>query len=259
VKLASWNVNSIRVRRERLVRWLEAHRPDVLCLQELKATEAQFPFEAVREAGYEAAISAQKTYNGVAILARRGLALDDVSVGLGDGVDDPAARLIAATVGGIRVVTVYVPNGQVVGSDKYAYKLEWFRRLRTYLERHHRATDPLVLCGDFNVAPEPRDVQFPDRWEKSVLFHPEVRAALRTVTDWGLTDTFRIHHQEGGAYSWWDYRMLAFPKNDGLRLDLVLATAPLARRCTETAIDREERKGKLASDHVPALASFRAS
>ncbi len=256
MKLASWNVNSIRVRRERLLKWLEANRPDVLCLQELKVTETQFPMDALRAAGYDVAVFGQKGYNGVAVLSRTGLGLEDVRLGLDDGVEDATARLVSARVGPLRVITVYVPNGQVVGSDKYAYKLEWLRRLRAYLERHHRTSEPLVLCGDFNVAPEPRDVQFPQQWEQSVLFHPDVRAALRQVTDWGLTDTFRIHHQEGGFYSWWDYRMLSFPKNDGLRLDLVLATEPVARSCTEAFIDRNERKGKLASDHVPVLTTL---
>ena len=256
LRVASWNVNSIRVRRERLLRWLEAQQPDVVCLQELKATEAQFPFEAIRAAGYDGPVLGQKTYNGVAILARPGIALDDVRAGLGDGVDDASARLLSVRAGDTRIITVYVPNGQAVGSDKYAFKLEWFRRLRAYLEHHYRASEPLVLCGDFNVAPEPRDVDRPQEWERSVLFHPDVRAALREVTDWGLTDTFRLHHQEGGFYTWWDYRMLSFPKNDGLRLDLILATEPLAGRCRETSIDRNERKGKLASDHVPVLATF---
>jgi exodeoxyribonuclease-3 len=256
VKLASWNVNSIRVRGDRLLRWLEGHRPDVVCLQELKATEAQFPFERLRAAGYDGAVLGQKGYNGVAILARDGRHLEDVRPGLGDGHDDTAARLLSARVDGTRIVTVYVPNGQVVGSDKYAYKLEWLRRLRAFLERHHRTSEPLVLCGDFNVAPEPRDVERPKEWERSVLFHPDVRAALRELASWGLVDTFRIHHAEGGFYSWWDYRMLSFPKNDGLRLDLVFATEPLAARCTETSIDRNERKGKLASDHAPVLATF---
>ena len=259
MKLASWNVNSIRVRSDRLWRWLEAHRPDVLCLQELKATEAQFPFEALREAGYEAAVSGQKAYNGVAILVRRGVPIEEVRLGLADGVDDDAARLVSAQVLGVRIVTVYVPNGQVVGSEKYAYKLEWFRRLRLYLERHHRTSEPLVLCGDFNVAPEARDVERPQEWESSVLFHADVRAALRHVTDWGLSDSFRLHHKEGGFYSWWDYRKLSFPKNDGLRLDLILTTDPLARRCTDTSIDRNERKGQLASDHAPVLATFTES
>jgi exodeoxyribonuclease-3 len=256
VKLASWNVNSIRVRRERLLKWLEANRPDVLCLQELKVTESQFPMDALRAAGYDVAVFGQKGYNGVAVLSRVGLGLADVRLGLDDGAEDVSARLLSARVGSLRVITVYVPNGQVVGSEKYAYKLEWLRRLRAYLERHHRTSEPLVLCGDFNVAPEPRDVQFPKQWEQSVLFHPDVRAALRQVTDWGLTDTFRLHHQEGGFYSWWDYRMLSFPKNDGLRLDLVLATEPVARSCTEASIERNERKGKLASDHVPVLATL---
>jgi exodeoxyribonuclease-3 len=256
VKLASWNVNSIRVRRERLLRWLDAHRPDVMCLQELKVTESQFPMDAVRAAGYDVAVLGQKGYNGVAILSRAGL--EDVRPGLDDGVEDAAARLLSARVGGLRVISVYVPNGQVVGSEKYAYKLEWLRRLRAYLERHHRTSEPLVLCGDFNVAPETRDVQFPKQWERSVLFHPDVRAALQQVAQWGLSDTFRLHHQESGFYSWWDYRMLSFPKNDGLRLDLVLATEPVARACTEASIDRDERKGKLASDHAPVLATLAA-
>jgi len=256
LRVASWNVNSIRVRRERLLRWLEAHRPDVLCLQELKATEAQFPFEAVRAAGYDGPVLGQKAYNGVAILARAGLTVDDVRTGLDDEADDPSARLLSARVGPTRIVTVYVPNGQVVGSDKYVYKLEWFQRLRRYLERHHHTSEPLILCGDFNVAPEPRDVDRPREWERSVLFHPHVRAALGGVMTWGLSDTFRLHHQEGGFYSWWDYRMLSFPKNDGLRLDLILATRSLADRCTEASIHRDERKGKLASDHVPVLATF---
>ena len=161
MRVASWNVNSIRVRRERLLRWLETHHPDVLCLQELKATEAQFPFEAVRAAGYDGPILGQKAYNGVAILARPGVATEDVRAGLDDGADDPSARLLSVRAGDTRIITVYVPNGQVVGSDKYAYKLEWFRRLRVYLERHHRTSEPLILCGDFNVAPEPRDVDRP--------------------------------------------------------------------------------------------------
>jgi exodeoxyribonuclease III len=228
----------------------------VVCLQELKCTDEQFPSDPVRALGYHPVLFGQKTYNGVAILARPGIALEDVRAGLDDEADDPSSRLLSARAGDTRIVTVYVPNGQVVGSEKYAYKLEWLRRLRVYLERHHRPSEPLILCGDFNVAPEPRDVDRPKEWERSVLFHPAVRAALREVTEWGLTDTFRLHHQEGGFYTWWDYRMLSFPKNDGLRLDLIFATPPLAARCTETSIDRNERKGKLASDHVPVLATF---
>jgi len=252
--LASWNINSIRARQERFLSWLNARRPDVLCLQELKCTEEQFPFDEVKAAGYSVAVFGQKTYNGVAILSKT--PPEDVRLGLEDGADEMGARLISAVVSGVRVVNVYVVNGQVVGSDKYAAKLEWMRRLRAYLDRRHRASERLVLCGDFNVAPEPRDVDRPAVWESSVLFHPDVRQALRTVAAFGLEDTLRLHTQDAGLYSWWDYRQLSFPKNDGLRLDLIYATAPLAPRCTAASIDRNERKGRQPSDHAPVLATF---
>jgi len=252
--LASWNVNSIRARHERFLAWLTSRQPDFLCLQELKATEEQFPFDAVKAAGYNVAVYGQKTYNGVAILSKT--VPEDVRLGLEDGEDEMGARLISAMVGGLRVINVYVVNGQVIGSDKYAAKLEWMRRLREYLDRRHGASGPLVLCGDFNVAPEPRDVDRPDAWATSVLFHPEVRDALRHIAGFGLEDTLRLHTQEGGLYSWWDYRKLSFPKNDGLRLDLILATSPVARACTAASIDRSERKGQQPSDHAPVLATF---
>jgi len=181
---------------------------------------------------------------------------EDVRLGLEDGADEMGARLISAMIGGVRVINVYVVNGQVVGSDKYAAKLEWMRRLREYLDRRHRAAEPLILCGDFNVAPEPRDVDRPAVWASSVLFHPEVRDALRHIAGFGLEDTLRLHTQEGGLYSWWDYRKLSFPKNDGLRLDIIYATRPLAPKCTAASIDRPERKGQQPSDHAPVLATF---
>jgi exodeoxyribonuclease-3 len=259
MKIASWNVNSIRARRERLLRWLSAQQPDVLCLQEIKVTEADFPSAELLALGYHAAVSGQKTYNGVAVLARGEPA--EVERGLGDGLEDPQARLLAARVPAprgeaVRVVSVYAPNGQEVGSDKWAYKLEWLRRLRAWLDRRARPSEPLVLCGDFNVAPEARDVHDPAAWEPTVLFHPEARAALEQVRAWGLADTLRLHRQEGGLYSWWDYRMLAFPKNQGLRIDLILASEPLARLCTAASIDRQERKGPQPSDHAPVVAEF---
>jgi exodeoxyribonuclease-3 len=226
----------------------------VLCLQELKCTEEQFPFDAIKAEGYSVAVFGQKTYNGVAILSKT--PPEDVRLGLEDGGDEMGARLISARVGGLRLINVYVVNGQVVGSEAYARKLEWMRRLREYLDRRHRKDEPLVLCGDFNVAPEPRDVDRPEKWASTVLFHGDVRSALAEVTAFGLADTFRLHHQEGGFYSWWDYRKLSFPKNDGLRLDLVLATAPAAHACVSAAIDRDERKGKQPSDHAPVLATF---
>ena len=252
--LASWNINSIRAREERFFAWLEARRPDVLCLQELKCTEEQFPFERVKALGYDVAVFGQKTYNGVAILSKTPIA--NLRLGLDDGGDELGARVISAIVAGVRVVNVYVVNGQVVGSEKWTAKLDWMLRLRAYLDRNHRPDEPLVLCGDFNVAPDERDVDRPDVWASSVLFHPEVRERLGQIAAFGLEDTFRIHEQGAGFYSWWDYRQLAFPKNDGLRLDLVFATAPLARLCSAAAIERNERKGQQPSDHVPVLATF---
>jgi exodeoxyribonuclease-3 len=176
-----------------------------------------------------------------------------VERGFGDGGDDSHARLVAARVGGVHVVSAYVPNGQEVGSDKWAYKLEWMKRLRAWLDRRFAKTDLVALCGDFNVAPEARDVYDPAEWEPSVLFHPEARAALENVRAWGLVDAFRLHHQAPGFYTWWDYRMLAFPKGRGLRIDHVLLSEPLAAKCSAARIDREERKGKQPSDHAPVV------
>lgn len=253
--VATWNVNSIRARHDRLLSWLDRRRPDVVCLQELKVEEARYPFEELRALGYESAVSAQKTYNGVAILSRH--PLDAVVCGLGDGVEDPQARLVAATVQGVRVVSAYVPNGQVVGSEKWLYKLAWLERLRGWLDRHARPDQPLVLAGDFNVAPTPLDVHDPAAWEGEVLFHPLARAALERVTGFGLVDTFRrMHPDKPGVYTWWDYRLLGFPKNRGLRIDHIFATPPLAERCSGSLIDREERKGTTPSDHAPVLTTF---
>jgi exodeoxyribonuclease-3 len=254
LKLATWNVNSIRSRLERLLLWLEKAKPDVLCLQELKVVDDNFPHEAIRAAGYHAAVFGQKTYNGVAILSRQEPRA--VCRGFDDGVDDSHARFIAAEIGRLHVLSAYVPNGQTVGSEKYAYKLLWLDRLRAYLARRFTPATPLALCGDLNVARDERDVAHPERWERTVLFHPEVRAALEAVRQWGLGDVVRHHHPEGGIYSWWDYRMLAFPKNDGLRIDHIFATEPLARLCTAASIDRDERKGKQPSDHAPVVAEF---
>lgn len=251
MKLATWNVNSIRAREERLVRWLTTNQPDALCLQELKVTDDKFPLLAVQALGYHTAVHGQKTYNGVAILSRA--EPTEVERGFGDGGDESQARLVAARVGDLSIVSAYVPNGAEVGSDKWAYKLEWLRRLRAWLDRRFRAGDKLALCGDFNVAPEARDVCDPAAWEPSVLFHPEARAALESVREWGLVDAFRLHHEAPGFYTWWDYRMLAFPRNQGLRIDHVLLSEPAAATCSAALIDRNERKGKLPSDHAPLI------
>ena len=251
MKLATWNLNSIRAREERLHRWLGANKPDVLCLQELKVTDDAFPYLPLQALGYHAAVHGQRTYNGVAVLSR--VRPSAVERGFGDGGDETHSRLVAARVGGIHVVSAYVPNGQEVGSDKWAYKMEWMGRLRAWLDRRFAKSDFVALCGDFNVAPEARDVHDPAEWEPSVLFHPEARTALENVRAWGLVDAFRLHNQAPGFYTWWDYQRLGFPKGRGLRIDHVLLSEPLAARCTAARIDREERKGKLPSDHAPVV------
>lgn len=254
MRIATWNVNSIRARLASLTGYLSVRRPEVVCLQETKCLDEQFPSAELEALGYRWCHHGQRTYNGVAILARAPLEL--VACGLQDGVEDPQSRLIAATVDGVRVVSVYVPNGQAVGAPAYEYKLEWLRRLRRYLDAHHTPGERLVVCGDFNVAPEPRDVHDPSAWEGQVLFSAPEREVLREVCSFGLVDTFRLHHQEAGRFSWWDYRNLAFPRNLGLRIDLVLATPPLAERCVAADIDRDFRKGKQPSDHAPVWAEF---
>jgi exodeoxyribonuclease-3 len=255
MKVASWNVNSIKARRERLFRWLKNHAPDILCLQELKTELDGFPEAELKELGYHTVAVGQRSYNGVAILSKH--AFEDVRVGLDDGEDDAEARLISARTDGLRVLSCYVPNGQTLDSPKYAYKLRWLDRLQAYLARHHRPDEHLVLCGDFNIAPEERDANDPQTWADSVLFQPEVRAKFQDLLGFGLVDTFRLHVQDAGKFSWWDYRMLSFPKGVGLRIDHVLATPPLAERCSSAGIDRNERKGKLPSDHAPVFAEFR--
>jgi exodeoxyribonuclease-3 len=256
VLIATWNVNSIRMRQERLAGWLGRAQPDVVCLQEIKVPESDFPRAELEAAGWHLAVFGQKAYNGVAILSRT--PLEDVTTGLSDGVDDSEARLVAAATRGVRIVTVYVPNGRTVGCDKWLYKLAWLERLRAWLARHARTTDRLVVCGDFNVAPEDRDVARPDEWRDTVLCHDAARAGLKSVMDWGLVDTIRLHHtgEGGGPYSWWDYRMLGFAKGNGLRIDHILATKPLAQRCTQAYVVRDERKGKQPSDHAPVVAEF---
>jgi exodeoxyribonuclease III len=251
MKIATWNLNSIRARKDRLLAWLEANRPEVVCLQEIKVVDDDFPTEELAALGYQAVVHGQKTYNGVAILALTAPA--DPAIGLDDGVDDPQARLVAATVGDLRVVNVYVPNGQSPGTDKYAYKLAWLARLRTWLAERCDPAQPLVLCGDFNVAPDDRDVHDPAAWAGKIMCTEPEREALSEVVRWGLVDAYRLHHDEGGKFTWWDYRRLAFPRGEGLRIDHVFVTEALAGRCTAAEIDREARKGKQPSDHAPVV------
>jgi len=252
MKLATWNINSIRAREERLLTWLGQERPDVVCLQETKVEDSGFPLAPIKKLGYEVATFGQRSYNGVAIASTQPLV--DVSRGFGDGADDEDARVIAATTHGIRVVCVYVPNGQELTSDRYPYKLAWFKRLRAYLDRTAAADQPLAVCGDMNVAPDDRDVWSPEKWQGSIHTSAPEREALAEVAGFGLTDAFRHHNGDRKVYSWWDYRGVAFFKDQGLRIDIIFLTQPLVARCTACTIDRTARKGQDASDHAPVIA-----
>ena len=254
MKIVSWNINSLRKRQDRLLTWLAATQPDIVCLQETKCTDEQFPELALRAAGYYSAFHGQKSYNGVAILAKTPLL--DIRASLCDEEEDPQARVIAATVGSVRVYSVYAPNGQAVGSPAYDYKLRWYARLRRCLLESEGVEKHLALCGDFNVAPKDEDVYDPDLWRGAIMCSDGERAAFQELCGAGLSDTLRIHHSEPGLFSWWDYRMLAFPKNRGLRIDAILATKSLSERCRDAGIEREMRKGKEPSDHAPVWAEF---
>jgi len=254
MKIATWNVNSVRSRLPRLLPWLERHQPDILCLQETKVIDQDFPLLEIRALGYNCLISGQKTYNGVAIISKSE-ACDPILTLPEDG---PAAdrRIAAARIDGIRIVNIYAPNGRVVGSDKYAYKLDWYRRLRLYLDSCFSRDEQVLICGDFNVAPEDRDVWDPEMWRGRILFSEPEKEALRNVIDWGLKDALRLHRSEGGLFTWWDYRAGAFRRNWGLRIDHILLSEPLAKRCAGVEIDREERKGEKPSDHAPVIAEI---
>lgn len=252
MKLVTWNINSIRARTDRVVAWLGREQPDVLCLQETKVEDAVFPLAALQGAGYQVVTFGQKSYNGVAIAAKQPLV--DVVRGFGDGQPEPEARVIAATIEGIRVINTYVPNGQDLTSDKFTYKLGWYRRLRAYLDRTATPETPLVLCGDMNVAPDDRDVWSPDAWRDQVHCSPQERAALAEVLAFGLTDLYRTLNGDTKAYSWWDYRGVSFFKDQGLRIDHIYGTPPIVARATAVTIDRAARKGQDASDHAPVIA-----
>jgi exodeoxyribonuclease-3 len=253
MKIATWNVNSLNVRLPQVLEWLETHQPDILGLQETKLTDPNFPVDAIEAAGYQVAFAGQPTYNGVAVISKT--PITDVITDL-PGLDDPQRRVLSVSTGGIRFVNLYVPNGQAVGTDKYAYKLDWLEKLEAFLRdkltRHPRT----AVVGDFNIALEPEDVHDPAEWEGKVLYSDLEKAALRRVLDLGFVDTFRQFPQEPGLFSWWDYRMNNFRRNRGLRIDLVLASAPLAAECTAAYIDRDPRTWERPSDHTPVVAEF---
>ena len=253
MKIASWNVNSIRARREHVLTWLDANAPDVLGLQEIKVETAGFPLTDFDALGYHAVIEGQKTYNGVALLSRE--PPDDPARGLRD-FEDEQKRLVAATYGDVRVINVYVPNGQSVGSDKYRYKLDWLDALAGHVAAELERYPKLVLLGDFNITPDDRDVHDPDEWREQILCSTAERGKLRQLLDLGLTDAFRLFDQPEKSFSWWDYRAAAFRRNRGLRIDLILCSAPLAGRCQAITIDKAPRKLEKPSDHAPVVGLF---
>ena len=253
MKIASWNVNSLKVRLPHLLDWLAESAPDVVCLQELKLEDANFPRAEIEAAGYHVAFSGQKTYNGVALLARS--PIEDVVCG-NPHFPDEQKRLISGTVDGVRVVGAYMPNGQEVGCDKYDYKLRWLDALAEWLDGELRHYPQLALCGDYNIAPDDRDVHDPARWRDCILVSEPERAAFRRLLALGLSDSFRLFEQPEKTFSWWDYRMLGFQKNLGLRIDMILLSQPLADQCTAAGVDRGPRKRERPSDHAPVWATL---
>lgn len=249
MRIATYNVNSIRAREERFVQWIEATKPDIVCLQELKVEDDKFPAMLLRGLGYEAAVHGQKTYNGVAVLSKT--PLTDVQRGMNDGDADPQARVISAVTNGLRVVSVYVPNGESLTSDKYAYKLRFLERLGRYVDGLLAAGAPFIVAGDYNIAPEDLDCYDPPAWKDSVLCSDQERAAFAALLKKGLIDSVRVTNPDKQIFSWWDYRMLAFPKNKGLRIDHLLLSPDLGPRLKASGLDRDARKGKQPSDHGP--------
>ena len=247
-KIASWNVNSLTVRLEQVMQWLESTQTDVLGLQETKLIDERFPITMLEDAGYSVCYSGQKTYNGVALISREPLL--DVSVGI-PGFEDEQRRVIAATVGDIRIIDVYVPNGAAVGTDKYQYKLIWLEALTQYIQQQLALYPKLLIMGDFNIAPEDKDVHDPSLWVGSVLVSPAERDALTRLLSSGLIDSFRALNPDEISYSWWDYRAAKFRRNHGLRIDLILLSHMLHQQCVSCAIDIEPRKNARPSDHTP--------
>ena len=254
-KIVTWNFNSVAMRKDRLLAFLERERPDALCLQELKCIDEKFPMGEINDAGYHASVFGQKAYNGVAVITKQKPL--KVQRNFGAPLDDEASRFIAVKLPeGIWVMSAYCPNGQALGTEKFAYKLDWFIRLRRYLDSNHNRTEKIALVGDFNITPEDADVYDPIALKEQIHTSSQERAALKQVVGFGFYDTFRLHHKEAGLFSWWDYRQMAFPQNRGLRIDMIYATPPLAQQSTGARIDREERKGDKPSDHAPVIADF---
>ena len=253
MKIATWNVNSMKVRLPHVTEWLDAHSPDVLVLQEIKQVTEAFPTEDLAGIGYTSIANGQKTYNGVAVVSK---------TAPGEPVfefpefDDPQRRVLASTIDGIRVINLYVPNGSEVGSEKYDYKLRWLATLRDFLEQELERHENLVVLGDFNIAPADEDVYDPEKWGEAILCSPREREALGRLLDLGLTDVFRKFDQPEKVYSWWDYRAAGFRRNAGLRIDLILTSPTMTERCSASYVDKEPRAWERPSDHAPVVAEF---
>lgn len=255
LRIVTWNVNSLKARLPRVEQWLSENAPEVICLQETKMKDEAFPAEVFEAMGYQTAHHGQGQWNGVAILSKVGLT--DVVAGWDDdGPEDTDARILWATCGGVRVASVYVPNGRALDDPHYTYKLGWLDRLRATLDRREDPTVDLAVCGDYNICPDDRDVWSPEAWVGNTHVSEPERTKLRALEAWGLEDVYRRHHSEGGLYSFWDYRGGDFHQGRGLRIDLIMTTASLAARCTDARVDRDARKGEKPSDHAPVIAQF---
>lgn len=255
MKIATWNVNSLRAREQLVLDWIQRVEPDVVCMQETKVPDSEFPSLEFQRLGYKVAFAGAKSYNGVAIASRA--PLSEVRVGLVDALDSDEKRCISARAGGVWVYSCYVPNGRSLESDQFPQKLLWLERLKRTLEERHAASEPIVLCGDFNIARDERDLFDPKAFEGKTHFHPEERARLDALLDFGLVDAFRLHDDRARQFTWWDYRAGSFRRNLGMRIDYVFVTRVLAERCERVVVDVEERKKDKPSDHAPVLATFR--
>ena len=253
MKIATWNVNSMNVRQPHVIEWLQTHQPDVLVLQEIKQLTEKFPVDDLQAIGYHSIASGQKTYNGVAVISKTP-ATDPVTDF--PDLDDPQRRILASTVGGVRIVDLYIPNGSEVGSEKYEYKLGWLASLQRFLETELKAHEKLVVLGDFNIAPADEDVHDPEKWGEAILCSPQERKALRDVIDLGLTDVFRKFEHPEKTFSWWDYRAAGFRRNAGLRIDLILSSDAMTKHCSSCYVDKEPRAWERPSDHAPVVAEF---
>jgi len=253
LKVATWNVNSLNVRLPQVLAWCDMSQPDILALQETKLTDERFPAAQLLDAGYHSVFSGQKTYNGVAILSKE--PCEDMVTDIA-GLDDPQRRILAATIGDLRVINLYVVNGSEPGSEKFDYKMHWLERVTAWLASEMQTFENVIVMGDFNIAPDDRDVHDPLSWKERILCTTQEREALQTIVDLGFIDTFRQFEQAEGVWSWWDYRMNAFRRKMGLRIDLILASATMAEVCRASYVDMEPRRQDRPSDHAPAIAEF---